>query len=124
MKKSVSIIIGILICFIIFVFLFTTKQSFPEKILIQVSDQENRTELNANCKADFFDKGERIIEDRQLANLKNGYYQLDTSELKDYDDYQVKIICLLPENKGVGGLSIDKTNMPCEIKKDYVVCPM
>ena len=104
------------------IFILTTKQSFPEKILIQVFDLEKKIELNANCKADFFDKGQRIIEDRQLINLKNGYYQLNTIELKDYSDYEIRIVCVLP--KGVGGLVINKNNMPCENKEGHLICPI
>ena len=124
MKKNTNTVVGLLICGFIFVFLFTTKQSFPEKILIQVSDLENKTELNANCRADFFDESKRTVEDRQLTNLKDGNYELDTFELKDYKDYEIKIVCLLPKNKGVGGLIINKDNIPCERKQGYLVCSM
>jgi hypothetical protein len=135
--KNKGIIGGILICLIIFIFLFSTKASFPEKILIQVSNPDDKIELNADCKADFYDEGEKIIEKRKLNLDKAGYYQLDTSELKNYKDFEIIITCsklniqsltnkitMDTFTKDIGKLIINSGNMPCEVEKDYLVCPM
>ena len=122
--KKLLISTLIIIIFTTILLIISHPAYYPEKILIQVFTPEKKLELNATCKADFFDNGVKKIDDRYLINLHNGYYQLDTTELKYYKNYEIRIVCILPKNRGVGGIIINKTNIPCEVKDNYIVCPV
>ena len=142
MKKIYSIII-ILFVFLLLIAIelkiYSNKSTAPETILIFIKDTDGIPPvIGASCKADIITSYE-IIEDKPLSEISSmfnyinirkwdikqdkGYYELKT-DLDDYrGNFEIKIVCISPQNKGVSYTILNNTNLPCEVKEDgYLIC--
>ena len=111
----------------------------PETVLIYVAKPDGiAPEPDANCKADIITENE-VVEDKPLNKIESmfeyidinnwdvsedkGFYELKTG-LENYKgDFEIKIVCISPQAKGVSYTILNNTNIPCEIKDGgFMIC--
>ncbi len=140
MKKNYYIYIVIFVIILLVVIelkIRSNKSTAPETILIFVKDSDGITPVTgASCKADIY-TDYKITEDIQMTEIKSmyqyvdirkwdikqdkGYYELKT-DLEDYrGDFEIKIVCISPQNKGVSYTILNNKNLPCEVGDEGVL---
>ena len=120
--------------------LILARDSAPESILVQILDEKNLPEENAECFADI-NSDQINVENKPIVRLNSvydfadpsiynipgsdkGYYLLETDFQNYKGDYDIKVICY---NQGFSGISytiINNTNTNCELKDNgsFLVC--
>jgi hypothetical protein len=138
MDKSYKIYIGIgllMVLLVIHIEITLGKNYAPERLLIQVMDDNGRAEVGAECFADI-ESDELNVEKKLLEALDSlsdianagifysdvgdkGFQVLETG-FQDYGgEFEIRIVCYSPEFSGISYTIINNTNNDnCEFSSD------
>jgi len=143
MKKVYAIYMLIIIVIILVAIEFkihSIKSTAPQTILIFIKDSDGVTPVTgASCKADILKNNKLIINDKELNEIQSmfkyinikkwdikedrGYYELKTGFENYQGNFEIKIVCISPQNRGVSYTILNNTNLPCEVKDGgYLIC--
>ncbi len=135
-KLLLLAVLGISISVIVLAEVQYGVRSVPEIVFIRVLDGGTPV-TGASCKADIITET-IVVEDKPLEEIgnifnyispgelsgleKRGYYKLETGLSKQDKTFEIKIVCINPGATGVSYTILNETNIPCEVKGDYLVC--
>jgi len=140
MKKEIFFL-GLIILIVVLVIVIPeipSKIEPPKSFYIEVMDSLGERVSGAFCRANVTTETwkEEEIPLYEISNFEDflppeeffgvgnkGYYKLETG-LTDKDKiFEIDISCLIfGESIGTVNMNFNHTNIPCEIKEDYIVC--